>query len=197
MLPELIVTLGLGLGYGSTDSDAGPKFDSNLSGSVDTKSPVYQAFAGLRYKHVGLEGGFLELPRYQSQVYTGDYGAYKHIRCSPITTASASQTINSHAWYARGNLFGPDWFVTPYAFAGAAYVATHNHEHALYDGHINNDFDRTFNKWAPYYGVGLQKTFGHLAIRAEVAQIRGASDSYWTGRRDANFGTIAVGYSFK
>lgn len=197
MFPELIVTLGLGLGYGSTDDGVPKIFNDNVTGKVETRSAVYQAFAALRYKHIGLEGGFLELPRYQSYVDIKDYGAYRHIECPPITTASATQTITAHSFYARGNVFGPDWIVTPYAFAGAAYVATHNHEHALYDGHINNDFDRTFNKWAPYYGVGLQKTFGQLAIRAEVAQIRGASDSYWTGRRDANFGTVAIGWSFK
>jgi hypothetical protein len=199
-LSALTLSIGLGLGAGST---AAPYPSSGLSGSRDTSSVVASAFAGVRSRHVGLEGGFLLLPTYHSDVTVPDYPAYRMANFGDLvdtpSSAATTQSITSRAGYLRLSAYGPElWRMVPYLFFGRAWVRTTNIEHAVYTGPDETaDLQITFNQTTRYMGAGLEAVLPrHWSVRIEAGYIPDAVRSYWTNHRDVRVGTFSASWTW-
>lgn len=199
-LPAYVVFVGLAAGAGQTVTD-----DVGVHPSVQVDrhqaSVVGQAFVGLRVPawQVAIEAGLLELPDYYCRAQVADYPSYKGIPAGSYPqSADITQQISARAGYLRLNVYGPQlWRVTPYGFAGRAWVRSHNIESGAYNGTDPAYFEIGLSKTALYVGGGLELRLAERwSARAEVGVLPAATESYWTGTRDITIGTVGVVYAF-
>ena len=189
---------GVGLGYGQT-KDPSETPPVNLNREVSDKSGVLQAYILARNPWLGVELGYLNLPKYHARAWTDDYPAYKGIPAGSYPqTADVSQDIEAGALYKRLNAYLPEILgVEPYGFYGKAKVTSKNHEHALYNNKDHADYKETLTKEAPYFGGGLNYPLSkNVNLRAEIGKIRNGTSSYHTGNRDLLFGLLGLGAKF-
>jgi hypothetical protein len=196
----MTISVGLGVGSGSTKA---PYPEFGVYGTRDTSNPVAVGFASARTRYIGLEGGFLMLPKYTADASVPDYPAYRLVNFGEVVTTPAgvvgTQKITSRAGYLRLNLYGPElWKITPYGFLGRAWVRTHNVEHADYTGPTESaDFQITLNQATRYMGAGLEMSLTPgWSIRAEGGYLPSAVRSYWTNHRDVKIGTLSARLSW-
>lgn len=194
---------GAGVGGGSTQAPPQADVSEWVSGYVRDSSAVAQAFVGVRYGYLGLEAGGLRLPTYKSRAVVSDYPAYRMAslgqEVSFPQSADITQTIDSKAAYARLNVYGPEvWHLTPYGFYGVARVLSQNVEQGSYnDGAVPAYHSVNLRKDVPYYGAGIEARFNqNWGGRVEYGVLPGATDSWWTGRRDIKMVNISVVYNF-
>lgn len=195
----LMFEAGAGLGYGQTkDPNSIPP--SNINQEVTDKSAVLQAYLLARNPWLGVELGYLNLPKYRARAWTDDYPAYKGIAASdsPVQSADTTQDISASAFYKRLNAYLPEILgVEPYGFYGKAKVKSKNHEHGIYNGKDHADYNETITKDAPYFGGGINYPVSkNVNLRAEIGKIRNGTSSYHTGNRDLLFGLLGLGARF-
>jgi hypothetical protein len=150
-----------------------------------------QAYAGVGWRFLAIEGGWLTLPHYHGYA----------VGTNP--PRSGSQDIDGQAIFGRLLVRTPPswtWWARPYLFAGAAQVWSQNHEVGSCPtcgaGYIP-DFRISFHATRPYFGGGVDvPLISHLSARAELGIIPDAVDSFWTGDRDYTFGSIGLMWRF-
>ncbi len=188
------VRMGAAVGYGETYAHTDY---SHIEEHVRDRSKTEQLYAEARYRFIGIEGGWLNLPQYHTTTHTSDYPAYKGLAAGTYPqTVDGAQDIEARAFYGRLNLYAPLSIASPYVFLGRATVKTWNYEHPTYNGTDRVEYHETLRRTANYVGAGIEKTFGSFALRVEYGRIPKGTKDYHTLTRDFSFWTAGITYAF-
>lgn len=154
--------------------------------SYQRAGTFFGGFAGIGFRPVAVEVGWLSLPRYHAYAVATD------------PARATQQTIRSDAKFARALVRAPaDWIVRPYAFAGAARVTVANHEIGNCTqcgvGYVP-DYQQTIVATRPYVGAGVEiKLIGPFSARGELGYIpRVTQSGEHIGPRDYYLGSLAI-----
>ena len=188
--------VGGGLGLGETLPNRAAVFNAipGTRSVQETRSETWTAFAGYRFGPVGLEAGFIRLPKYRGIFDTKDYPLYKGLAPGSYPqTAYVTQSINAQTFYLRINAYAPRvWGVQPYIAAGYAITQSHNVEQALYDGVDRATNDIRFRSRRALFAVGAEV----VPMRVEFVRIDGATDNPHTLRRDVRMVNVSLVHRF-
>lgn len=188
--------LGGGVGYGETHPNRAHVFNAipGTRSVQETRSETWTAFAGYRLGPVGLEAGFIRLPKYRSIFDTKDYPLYKGLAPGSYPqTAYVTQSIDAQTFYLRLNAYGPRVLgIQPYIAGGYAITRSHNVERALYDGVDTATNDIKFRSRRALIALGAEVR----QVRMEFVRIDGATDNPHTLRRDVRMVNVSLIHRF-
>ncbi len=188
------VRMGAAVGYGETYAHTDY---SHIEEHVRDRSKTEQLYAEARYRFIGIEGGWINLPQYHTTTHTSDYPAYKGLAAGTYPqTVGGAQDITARAVYGRLNLYAPFSFASPYVFAGKARVTTRNYEHPTYNGTDHVEYREVLKRTANYVGAGVEKSFGPVALRVEYGRIPKGTQDYHTLVRNFSMAMVGIAYQF-